>query len=127
MTLASSPETSHLRALSQLTLNQQEPGSSTLQEALNYISRLDASGRKELLSLADSHHVLGRALQAARVGAPLLFGWIIGAGSSRLLFGGYVVAAALMLFAATMEAWLGVPAERRSLEHVAAPLSSKRL
>ena len=63
MTLASSPESSHLRALSQLTLNQQEPGSSTLQEALNYISELDAAGRVQLLSLADSHHVLVRALQ----------------------------------------------------------------
>ena len=64
MTLASSLENSHLRALSQLTLNKQEPGSSTLQEALNYISGLDASSRKELLALADSHHVLVRALQA---------------------------------------------------------------
>jgi MFS family permease len=61
------------------------------------------------------------------VGAPLLFGWIISAGSSTLLFTGYVVAAVLMVFAATMEAWIGVPAERRSLEHVAAPLSSKGL
>jgi hypothetical protein len=26
-----------------------------------------------------------------------------------------------------IEAWIGVPAERRSLEHVAAPLSSKGL
>ncbi len=64
MTLASSPETSHLRALSQLTLNRQEPGSSALQEALTYVSGLDADGRTELVRLADSHHVLVRALQA---------------------------------------------------------------
>jgi hypothetical protein len=64
VTLASSPETSHLRALSQLTLNQQAPGSSALQEALNYVADLDASGRTELVRLADSHHVLVRALQA---------------------------------------------------------------
>lgn len=63
MTLATSPETSHLRALSQLTLNRQEPGSSALREALTYVSGLDAAGRAELLSLADSHHVLVRALQ----------------------------------------------------------------
>jgi hypothetical protein len=38
-----------------------------------------------------------------------------------------LVAAALMIFAAATEAWIGVAAERRSLEHVAAPLSSKGL
>jgi MFS family permease len=61
------------------------------------------------------------------VGAPILFGWIIGAGSITVLFIGYLVAAALMIFGAAIEAWIGVPAERRSLEHVAAPLSSKGL
>jgi MFS family permease len=61
------------------------------------------------------------------VGAPLLFGWIIGTGSSTALFIGYLVAAVLMIFAAAMEAWIGVAAEGRSLEHIAAPLSSKGL
>ncbi len=61
------------------------------------------------------------------VGAPVLFGWIIGTGSITALFVGYLVAAALMIFGAAIEAWIGVPAERRSLEHVAAPLSSKGL
>jgi hypothetical protein len=56
-----------------------------------------------------------------------LFGWIIGTGSSTALFLGYLVAAALMIFGAVVEAWIGVPAERRSLEHVAAPLSSRGL
>jgi MFS family permease len=64
---------------------------------------------------------------AGGVGAPLLFGWIIGTGSVTALFVGYLVAAALMIFGAATEAWIGVPAERRSLEHVAAPLSSKGL
>jgi len=32
-----------------------------------------------------------------------------------------------MIFGAVIEAWIGVPAEGRSLEHVAAPLSSKGL
>src|SRR5437763_12462324 len=64
---------------------------------------------------------------AGGVGAPLLFGWIIGTGSVTALFVGYLVAAALMIFGAVTEAWIGVPAERRSLEHVAAPLSSKGL
>jgi MFS family permease len=64
---------------------------------------------------------------AGGVGAPILFGWIIGTGSSTALFIGYLVAAALMIFGAATEAWIGVPAERKSLEHVAAPLSSKGL
>ncbi len=64
---------------------------------------------------------------AGGVGAPVLFGWIIGTGSITALFMGYLLAAALMIFWALVEAWIGVPAERRSLEHVAAPLSSKGL
>jgi len=43
------------------------------------------------------------------------------------LFIGYLAAAALMIFGALVEAWIGVPAERRSLEDVAAPLSSRNL
>jgi MFS family permease len=62
---------------------------------------------------------------AGGVGAPLLFGWIIGTGSSGALFTGYLVAAALMIIGGIFEAWLGVPAERRALEHIAAPLSSR--
>jgi MFS family permease len=61
------------------------------------------------------------------VGAPLLFGWIIGTGSSTALFAGYLMAAAAMIFAAATEARIGVAAERRPLEHIAAPLSSKGL
>jgi MFS family permease len=61
------------------------------------------------------------------VGAPLLFGWIIGIGSITALFIGYLVAAALMIFGAAIEAWIGIPAERCSLEHIAVPLSSKGL
>src|SRR5438445_3018271 len=64
---------------------------------------------------------------AGGVGAPTLFGWIIGTGSMTAWLIGYLVAAALMIFGAVTEAWIGVPAERRSLEHVAAPLSSKGL
>src|SRR5204863_270405 len=64
---------------------------------------------------------------AGGVSAPVLFGWIIGTGSVTTLFMGYLFAAALMIFGALVEAWIGVPAERRSLEHVAAPLSSKGL
>ncbi len=64
---------------------------------------------------------------AGGVGAPVLFGWIIGTGSRTALFVGYLVGAVLMIFGAMIEIWIGVPAERRSLEHVAAPLSSRGL
>ena len=62
---------------------------------------------------------------AGGVGAPILFGWIIGTGSKQALCLGYFVGAALMLIGAATEAWLGVSAERRSLESVALPLSSR--
>jgi MFS family permease len=64
---------------------------------------------------------------AGGVGAPVLFGWIIGTGSVTALFIGYLLAAGLMIFGAVVEVWIGVPAERQPLEHVAAPLSSKGL
>ncbi len=62
---------------------------------------------------------------AGGVGAPLLFGWIIGTGSKPALFTGYLVGAALMVIGGLTEAWLGVRAEGRSLESIAAPLSSR--
>ena len=62
---------------------------------------------------------------AGGVGAPLLFGWIIGTGSSSALFIGYLIGAALMILGGLVEAWIGVPAERCALEHVAPPLSSR--
>ena len=61
---------------------------------------------------------------AGGVFAPWIFGVIIGSGSRTALFGGYLLGAALMIAAAVVEAWIGVPAERRSLESIAAPLSS---
>lgn len=62
---------------------------------------------------------------AGGVGAPILFGSIIGSGSRTALFIGYLVGAVLMIFGAITEAWLGVRAERQSLESIAAPLSSR--
>ena len=57
--------------------------------------------------------------------APWLFGWIIGTGSVDALLVGYLAAALLMIGGAIVELWIGVPAERRPLEHIAAPLSSR--
>jgi MFS family permease len=56
--------------------------------------------------------------------APWLFGRLIDSGSRLELFGGYIIAAALMLAAAIVEIFLGVAAEQTSLEKIAPPLSS---
>jgi MFS family permease len=57
-------------------------------------------------------------------GAPLLFGWLIGTGSRGALAWGYFASALLMTGAAGVEAWLGVKAERQSLEKIARPLAA---
>jgi MFS family permease len=62
---------------------------------------------------------------AGGVGAPWLFGWIIGTGSRNALFTGYLAGGFLMIIGGLTEAWLGVRAERQSLESIAAPLSSQ--
>jgi MFS family permease len=62
---------------------------------------------------------------AGGVAAPWLFGALIGTGSRVELFYGYLGAAALMLAAAGVEAWIGVKAERVSLEKIAEPLSAR--
>src|SRR6476620_10124992 len=62
---------------------------------------------------------------AGGVGAPILFGWIISTGSRTDLLAGYLVGAGLMIVGALVEAWLGVDAERKSLEQVASPLSCR--
>jgi MFS family permease len=56
--------------------------------------------------------------------APTLFGTLIQTGSRGALLVGYLVAALLMIGAAIAELFLGVKAERRSLEEVASPLSA---
>jgi MFS family permease len=56
--------------------------------------------------------------------APWFFGKLIDSGSRQALFAGYVVAAALMAAAAAIELFIGVDAERKPLEQIAAPLSA---
>ena len=58
------------------------------------------------------------------VAAPSIFGALIGSGEPSAIAGGYGFGAALMLLAAGIEGWLGIAAERKSLEDVARPLSS---
>jgi MFS family permease len=62
---------------------------------------------------------------AGGVFAPVIFGALIGTGSRDAVFGGYLFSAVLMLIAAAVEAWIGVKAERQSLESIAEPLSSR--
>jgi len=61
---------------------------------------------------------------AGGVLAPLLFGRLIGNGSPGAICAGYVFAGGLMLVAAVVAAWLGVDAERKSLEEISEPLSA---
>ena len=55
---------------------------------------------------------------------PWLFGLLIGSGERSSIAWGYVFGASLMLVAAAIQWRWGLAAERRSLEDVAAPLSS---
>ena len=66
-------------------------------------------------------YVLGTA--SGGIAGPALFGHLIGSGERGAVALGYAIGAALMLGGALV-AWLhALPAERRSLEEVAAPLS----
>jgi MFS family permease len=56
------------------------------------------------------------------VGAPYLFGQLIGAGVKQVAWG-YGVAALLMIGAAVVEVFFGIDAEGKSLESIAEPLS----
>jgi MFS family permease len=58
--------------------------------------------------------------------APALFGALIERGSRVELFGGYAIAAALMVSAALVALRIGVSAERKALEDIAPPLSKAR-
>jgi MFS family permease len=59
------------------------------------------------------------------IAGPWFFGFLIDAHSRAMLAFGYALAAALMFGAALLEFFLGVDAERRSLEEIAAPLSAE--
>jgi MFS family permease len=56
--------------------------------------------------------------------APAIFGSLIASGSRERVFSGYLVGALLMFGGAAVAWFLGVDAERRSLEDIALPLSA---
>ncbi len=58
------------------------------------------------------------------IGAPWLFGALIGTGRPTAIAAGYALGALLMIVAAAVALWLGIAAERKPLEEVARPLSS---
>jgi MFS family permease len=60
---------------------------------------------------------------AGGIAAPWLFGLLISTGDPRELLTGYALGAGLMLCAALIAALIAVPAEKKSLEEIAAPLS----
>ncbi|NID05443.1 MFS transporter [Luteibacter jiangsuensis] len=75
----------------------------------------------ELRALAIAlFYAFGTALGG--VAGPWLFGTLIGTGERGAIGGGYVLGASLMLVGAAAAWWLGIAAERRSLEDVATPL-----
>jgi MFS family permease len=59
------------------------------------------------------------------LGAPALFGRLLETDRRVPLVIGYLLGAAVMGVAAAVEWWLGVDSEQKSLEHVAAPLSTR--
>ena len=69
-------------------------------------------------------YALGTAIGG--IAAPWVFGTLIGTGRPAAIAWGYGFGALLMLAAAGVELWLGIPAERRALEDVAPPLSVAR-
>jgi len=59
------------------------------------------------------------------VAGPALYGYIVGTGSRSFLFWGYIAGAVIIAIGGLFELWLGINAERQSLEHVALPLACR--
>jgi MFS family permease len=68
-------------------------------------------------------YAIGTALGG--LGAPALFGWLVERGDPHEVFLGYLLGGSLMIGAALVAFKLAVAAEGRSLEHIAAPLSTR--
>jgi MFS family permease len=93
-----------------------------------------AAGSSAYLTVGESFPLEMRAIAIALfyafgtglggIAGPAIFGALIDTGSRADLFWGYVLGGGMMLAAAAIAAWLGLPAERRQLEEVAPPLST---
>jgi MFS family permease len=62
--------------------------------------------------------------QGAGVAAPWIYGRLIETSATSVFYG-YLAGGGLMLIGAAIELWLGIDAEGRSLEQLAAPLSAR--
>ena len=62
--------------------------------------------------------------QGAGIVAPWLFGKLIETSATSVFYG-YLLGAGFMLVGAVVEIFLGVNAERKSLEEIATPLSAQ--
>ena len=60
--------------------------------------------------------------QGAGIAAPWLYGMMIETSAASVFYG-YLLGGGMMLLGAVLELWLGVKAERQSLEQIAPPLS----
>ena len=58
-------------------------------------------------------------------GGPLLFGALIESGEASNILIGYLIGAALMIFAGIVQATMGVEAAQRDLEDIAPPMSAR--
>jgi hypothetical protein len=58
------------------------------------------------------------------IAGPALFGALLASGSRNGVAFGYLLGATLMVGAGVVEWMIGIPAERQSLELIAAPLTS---
>lgn len=61
---------------------------------------------------------------AGGISGPIVFGALIQTHSRQNVFIGYLIGAGLMAAAGLVEAFIGVSAERKSLESIARPLSA---
>jgi MFS family permease len=63
--------------------------------------------------------------QGAGVAAPWLYGMLVETSATSVFYG-YLIGGGMMLLGAAIELWLGVNAERKSLEQLAPPLSTRK-
>lgn len=61
---------------------------------------------------------------AGGIAGPVVFGQLVGTGQASMVNIGYIVGAALMAAAGIVELFLGVRAERQTLENIAKPLTA---
>ena len=90
-------------------------GERGLSDRQRNISDRDASARDRLF------YAIGTGVGG--IAGPLVFGNLIESAEAANVLIGYLIGAILMIAAGLIEAWIGVDAERKSLEDIARPLT----